>query len=138
MTVDIRVVAAVIERNGRYLVCRRPAHKRHGGRWEFPGGKVEDGESDLEAVRRELAEELRLDVRAIGAIRFTLRDPDSPFVIHFAEVDAAGEPVCLEHTALMWATPEEVCRLPLAPSDRQFAEHLARTLPLDLQPSVTE
>jgi 8-oxo-dGTP pyrophosphatase MutT (NUDIX family) len=49
------VVAAVIERDGRLLVCQRPAHKRHGGLWEFPGGKCDPGESDAEAARRELS-----------------------------------------------------------------------------------
>ncbi len=46
----VRVVAAVIEKDGKVLVCQRPTHKRHGGLWEFPGGKVERGESDFEAV----------------------------------------------------------------------------------------
>ena len=50
-----RVVASVIEVDGKLLVCQRPAHKRHGGLWEFPGGKIEPGESDFEAVERELA-----------------------------------------------------------------------------------
>jgi 8-oxo-dGTP diphosphatase len=41
----VRVLAAVIERDGKYLICRRPQHKRHGGLWEFPGGKFEAGET---------------------------------------------------------------------------------------------
>jgi 8-oxo-dGTP pyrophosphatase MutT (NUDIX family) len=56
------VLAAVIRRQDRYLVCRRPAHKRHGGLWEFPGGKLEPGETLLEAARRELREELGAEV----------------------------------------------------------------------------
>ena len=60
----IRVVAAVVERRGKYLVCRRPAHKRHADKWEFPGGKVHAGESDSDAIRRELDEELAVDARA--------------------------------------------------------------------------
>ncbi|MCK7504065.1 MAG: NUDIX domain-containing protein [Desulfobacterales bacterium] len=54
----IHVIAAVIRRDGRYLVGRRPDGKRHGGLWEFPGGKVDPGESRLEAAHRELGEEL--------------------------------------------------------------------------------
>ena len=57
----MRVLATVIRRDGRLLVCQRPSHKRHGGLWEFPGGKVEPGESDLAASRRELAEELGVE-----------------------------------------------------------------------------
>src|SRR5690606_20769929 len=62
----IRVLAAVIRRDGRWLVCRRPAHKRHGGLWEFPGGKLEPGESLLEAATRELEEELAVRVTGVG------------------------------------------------------------------------
>ncbi|HSG49130.1 MAG TPA: NUDIX domain-containing protein, partial [Longimicrobiales bacterium] len=57
----IPVIAAVIHRDGRYLVGRRPDDKRHGGLWEFPGGKLDPGESWLEAARRELSEELEMD-----------------------------------------------------------------------------
>ncbi len=56
MPPPIRVIAAVIRRGPELLVCRRPAHKRHGGLWEFPGGKCEPGESDADTARRELLE----------------------------------------------------------------------------------
>jgi mutator protein MutT len=117
----IRVVASVIEREGRLLVCERPAHKRHGGLWEFPGGKVEAGESDFEAVERELDEELDVRVLQVGAEEFSVADPGSHFVIAFLPVEIDGEPRCLEHAALAWVTAEELLSLPLAPSDRQFA-----------------
>ena len=58
----VAVIAAVIQRGDKYLLGQRPEFKRHGGLWEFPGGKVHDGESRLEAIRRELAEELALKV----------------------------------------------------------------------------
>ena len=58
----VAVIAAVIQRGDKYLLGQRPESKRHGGLWEFPGGKVHDGESRLEAIRRELAEELALKV----------------------------------------------------------------------------
>jgi 8-oxo-dGTP diphosphatase len=64
----IRVLASVIERDHRLLVCRRPLDKRHGGLWEFSGGKVREGESDLEAARRELREELAVEVTGVGAV----------------------------------------------------------------------
>jgi len=56
-----QVVAAVAVRRGRVLVCQRAAAKRHPGKWEFPGGKVERGETPARALRRELREELRVD-----------------------------------------------------------------------------
>jgi 8-oxo-dGTP diphosphatase len=119
----VRVVASVIERDGKLLVCLRPIHKRHGGLWEFPGGKVEDGESDFEAVRRELAEELDVNVMDVGPVQFSIADADSPFVIEFLPVTIAGQPRCCEHTALSWMRECELLGLPLAPSDRRYVLH---------------
>lgn len=121
---QVRVLAAVLARDGRLLVGRRPAHKRHGGRWEFPGGKVEPGESDAEALARELREELALGHARLGAERFALRDPDSPYLIVFVDAEAEGEPQPLEHDVLAWATPAELAAYDLAPSDAAFVRHL--------------
>lgn len=119
----IPVVAAVIRRGDRFLVCRRPAHKRHGGLWEFPGGKVHDGETLEEAVDRELREELGMSARTVSpTARFQSRDPASPFLILFVDVEATGDPMPLEHEELGWFTIEEFRALELAPSDRRFAE----------------
>ncbi len=121
----IPVVAAVIERDGRFLVGRRPENKRHGGLWEFPGGKLEPGESDLEGVRRELAEELRLEAVSTGRVLFVASDQGSPFSIRFVEVVVRGEPEALEHSELSWASPAGLAELPLAPTDARFVrEHL--------------
>ena len=105
-------------------VCRRPPHKRHGGLWEFPGGKCEPGESDAAAVRREMHEELGVLVLEVGAQRFAITDPGSPYLIAFVPAEIDGEPICHEHTALLWATPAELAALALAPSDRRFVEWL--------------
>jgi mutator protein MutT len=120
---QIRVVASVIHRDGRLLLCQRPAHKRHGGLWEFPGGKVEPGESDHQAVARELGEELDVSVTAVGTVEFSIADPGSHFVIEFLPVEIAGEPRCLEHAALAWVSDHELLGLQLAPSDRRYALH---------------
>lgn len=122
--VTIPVVAAVIARRGRYLVGRRPPEKRHGGLWEFPGGKLDPGEDWLEAVRRELREELRMEASAVGRLLLEVADPGSPFVISFVEVDATGDPTPLEHCAVGWYTPNELASLPLAPADARFVSRL--------------
>jgi len=119
------VLAAVIQRDDRYLVCRRPAHKRHGDLWEFPGGKLESGETHEDAARRELAEELGVDVQAVGNMLFAVADPGSEFVIEFVPVTIEGEPRCIEHSALRWLTLDELGELDLAPSDRRFVEFLS-------------
>lgn len=121
----IQVVAAVIERHGHYLVCRRPDDKRHGGLWEFPGGKVHEGEARADAVRRELAEELDLDATEVGALLFTSSDHGSAFVIEFVETRAVGEPVLHEHSDAGWFGPDELRDLPLAPADARFAAWLS-------------
>lgn len=117
----VRVVASIIERDARLLLCQRHVYKRHGGLWEFPGGKVEPGESDFEAVRRELAEELGVTVVSVGAVEFSVADPGSHFVIEFLPVEIEGDPACLEHAAHAWITEGELLNIPLAPSDRSYA-----------------
>jgi 8-oxo-dGTP diphosphatase len=121
----VRVVAAVVQREGRYLLGLRPRAKRHGGHWEFPGGKVQPGESTLGAARRELAEELDLRVVTLGRCRLSVRDDGSPFVIDFFDVEVEGSPTALEHEAVGWFTPDELRSLPLAPADARFAAGLA-------------
>ena len=120
----LRVVAAVIERDGKLLVCQRPAHKRHGGLWEFPGGKVEPGEDDRSALRRELSEELLVDVLDVGAELFRNDDHGSTFTIAFIPTTIAGEPQAIEHDAIAWASWEAVADMALAPSDRRFVQHV--------------
>jgi mutator protein MutT len=121
----VEVVAAVVRREGRWLVARRPAGKRHGGLWEFPGGKLRPGEDRRAAVARELREELGLDLRSLGQTRFSRRDPGASFVIHFVEAEVDGEPVAHEHEGLLWATRPELRSLALAPADRAFVEFVA-------------
>jgi 8-oxo-dGTP diphosphatase len=128
----IRVIAAVIERGENVLVCLRPTQKRHGGLWEFPGGKIEPGESDFEAARRELNEELGVDVVSVGEVEFSMHDPGSAFVIDFVTVEIDGEPACLEHADLAWVTDDELQTLPLAPSDHRYAAHRIRTTSRDV------
>ena len=124
-----RVVAAVIERDGRYLVGERPTNKRHGGLWEFPGGKLEFGETVFGAAKRELAEELGVQVLAVGEKLYAIEDPGSNFVIEFHSTQITGEPVCHEHSALVWASVDDLLPMALAPSDRKFVLHLNGTTP---------
>ncbi|MCL7928065.1 MAG: alpha/beta fold hydrolase [marine benthic group bacterium] len=122
----IDVLAAVIRREDRFLVCRRPAGKRHAGLWEFPGGKIAPGESRQDAAARELREELDLELLHSVESRYSFRDPDSPFVIHFMEVEAGGTPRPTEHEEIRWVAGPDLLDLPLAPADRAFAEWLTQ------------
>ena len=118
------VLAAVIRRGDRYLICQRPPHKRHGGLWEFPGGKLETNETLLDAATRELREELAVVARQVDASLLAVADPGSPFIIEFVPTLIEGEPTCLEHAEIRWALLEELSELPLAPSDRKFVDFI--------------
>jgi len=78
----------------------------------------------LDAIRRELIEELAVSTSHIGRTLFSSRDGDTPFVIHFVEVEIEGEPVPREHTEVAWVTPSELGALSLAPADAAFVGEL--------------
>lgn len=120
----IRVVAAVIHQHGKYLVCQRPARKRHALLWEFPGGKCEHGEDDADALRRELKEELDVRLLHAGSDLYSSRDDRSPFLIVFIQAAIEGTIRCSEHADFAWLTPSELAEIALAPSDRRFVEHV--------------
>lgn len=99
-------------------------HKHHGGLFEFPGGKLQKGESLTEAAERELREELGVALRELGPVCMSALDSAGEFLIHFAPATIVGEPQPIEHDELRWATIIELRMLPLAPSDRQFVDTL--------------
>lgn len=116
-----RVVAAVIERGNAVLICRRPEGKNHEGLWEFPGGKMDPGESIQEAVTRELAEELNVDARCVNHVLFSVTDQLSGYEIQFVPAQISGEPLALEHSEITWCDRNDLLGYALAPSDRAFA-----------------
>lgn len=125
-SLPIDVVAAVINRDNRYLVCQRPHHKKHGGLWEFPGGKCEGQESFAETISRELFEEIRVNVVGVGRVLFSAIDPEGAFTINFQEVVISGDPVALEHSDLRWLSIEEMDSIELAPTDLLFTRFLTQ------------
>ena len=122
---EILVVAAIIRRGDTVLLGRRPDHKRYGGLWEFPGGKIDDGETDVAAVTRELLEEFGVETISVGKVVYECRDPGSPFRVLFLEVGVRGEVEPTEHTEIGWFEPESIPTAELAPCDARFVvEHL--------------
>ncbi|MCF7687733.1 MAG: (deoxy)nucleoside triphosphate pyrophosphohydrolase [Cephaloticoccus sp.] len=116
----IPVVCVLIERDGRVLLAQRPPHKHLGGKWEFPGGKVETSESTEAAIVREIWEELGCLLILTEALpRFTHAYAETiemiPFVGHLAP-DSPG-PTAHEHVALQWLLPTDIAAVDLAAAD---------------------
>jgi len=123
------VVAAVIERRGRYLLAQRPRDRAHGGLWEFPGGKVNRDENFAQALARELAEELVMQDCDIGQVLAVLHDDEQRLRLHFIAVATRSAPIALEHEALGWFLPQEARALDLAPLDKAFLENFDAAVP---------
>jgi len=125
----VRVVAAVIRRDGRILVTRRLPGGPLGGLWEFPGGKVEPEESEPDALRREISEELGCDV-AVGGLLFR-HAHDYPHIhVDLAFYDCAlppgSEPRCLGVAELAWAEPDRLAEFAFCPADVAVLDRIAR------------
>lgn len=116
----VPVIAVVMVKEKACLLCKRQTHKRHGDLWEFPGGKIKKGESLEDAARREVKEELGVELIVIRDLLGTIRDPHSPYLIHFVEADISGEPKALEHQEIGWFKANDLQNLPLAPADAAF------------------
>ena len=118
------VSAAVVLREGRVMLCQRKPGVHNGLKWEFPGGKLEPGESPEEALARELSEELSVGVR-VGHIADAVyhRYPDREVLVLFymCEIES-GEPACVDCNAVAWARIEDVTSYDFAGADRVFVE----------------
>ncbi|RDD31573.1 8-oxo-dGTP diphosphatase MutT [Prosthecochloris sp. ZM] len=104
-------MCAIIERDGRFLIAQRPARKSLGLKWEFPGGKVEAGESDCGALHRELMEELQIRVRVVEPLTPVHHDYKSfslELVPFRCELLDGSKPTPHEHEALEWITLDEI------------------------------
>ena len=120
------VAAALIGLDGRVLMQRRRRGAEHGGLWEFPGGKVEPGESLVESLCREIKEELGIALApdALLPLSFAAA-PDQPYVILLYSCRKwHGTPACLDGEEIGWFAPEQVLNLPMPPLDVPLAQAL--------------
>ncbi len=124
----IRVAAAILEDAGRILACRRRADQKHPLKWEFPGGKVEPGEEPLEALRRELDEELGIRVDSAEEItRYPFRYPETPpvLLIFYRVSRYSGAMRNRIFAEMRWAAPRELAELDFLEGDVDFVRRLA-------------
>jgi 8-oxo-dGTP diphosphatase len=130
------VAAALIDRNGSVLMQRRPCEAVHGALWEFPGGKVDKGESPESALVRELREELAIDVEpgdleplAFASGTGAAQAGAQPLVILLYTCRTwSGEPHCLEGAEITWIEPAAIAALAMPPLDYPLAAQLAEAM----------
>ena len=118
----IDVVAALIWKNNRFMICQRPAHKARGLLWEFVGGKVEPGETKEQALIRECREELAVAL-SIGEEFMAVIHEYPDLTVHltlFNATIAEGEPQKLEHNDIQWITPSEIPNYKFCPADKEI------------------
>ena len=121
------VTAAVIERDGAYLVTRRQRGVHLEGYWEFPGGKCDTGESLEDCLRRELQEELGTDARVDAEILSVTHEyPERVIELHFLRCTLRGEPTPLLGQEMLWVARGQLRTLQFPPADDELIARLER------------
>ena len=122
ITMVTEVVAALVWRDDKFMICQRPAHKARGLLWEFVGGKVEPGETKEQALIRECREELAVTISVDDAFMDVTHEyPD--LTVHLTLFNATiskGKPQKLEHNDIKWITPSEIPNYEFCPADEEI------------------
>jgi 8-oxo-dGTP diphosphatase len=124
-----RVVAALIFKNGEVLVCQRTRHQTMPLKWEFPGGKIEDGEQPRDALRRELEEELGIDARIgdeVARIRHDYKNGSAVELRFFVVREYKGEIENKIFRDMRWAKRSELPAYDFLEADRELVQDLAK------------
>jgi len=123
----IVVSAGIVSRNGKIMLCQRRPGDRMELKWEFPGGKLEQGESPQQALERELREELAIETRTgrIFDVHHEASDDREILILFFRSELVSGEPQTIECNAIHWVAPARLTEYDLAPADMAVAKLLA-------------
>ena len=122
----VEVVAALIWKNNKFMICQRPAHKTRGLLWEFVGGKVEPGETKEQALIRECREELDV-LLSVDDIFMEVTHEYPDLTVHLTLFNATiseGEPQKLEHNDIQWISPSEIPNYEFCPADEAILEKI--------------
>ncbi len=120
------VVAAIVERDGWFLLTERPDGTHLSGHWEFPGGKVDAHETHADALRREVFEELDAVVD-VGALAHTVTHayPEKTVQLFFYRCELRGEPKPMMGQQMRWVQRGELAQLPFPEADRELIKLLS-------------
>ena len=124
----VQVVAALIRKGNTFMICQRPAHKARGLLWEFPGGKIEPGETGPEALIRECREELGVTL-SVGDVFYEVDHVYPDITIHLTLYNAAvaeGSPQLLEHNDLRYISPSEIDGYDFCPADVDILKEIRK------------
>ena len=122
------VTAAVIRRDGHILICRRRAEQDHPGKWEFPGGKLEPGETAALSLRRELQEELQIEAhigREIASYEYSYPGRQPIRLVFFEVTEYSGSPDYSHFQEACWAAPKDLPTFDFLEGDVEFVKQLA-------------
>lgn len=120
------VMAAVVQREGRYMICRRGPGRRLEGVWEFPGGKLEVGETPEQGLARELREELKIETQVGRILDAQLESEFNEFLILYYLVRITeGAPALTEHSEIRYVLPGELMEYEFSTADAKVAAKLA-------------
>lgn len=126
MKKTIQVVGAVIHKNNKILCAKRPSDKSLANYWEFPGGKIEQGETEREALEREIQEELKCEISVQEKIITTIHEYDFAIIslttFHCELI--SGTPTLTEHQEIKWLEVSKLDQLEWAPADIPAVEKI--------------
>ena len=131
MSPQVDVVIGIVMRRGKILICQRRQNDALGGYWEFPGGKIEPGESHEQCLERELAEELAIRVRPLRAMDIIeFEYPKARIRLHpYLCEHVAGEPQALASQQAAWVSPTELQNYQFPRANDGLIADLARQFP---------
>ena len=127
----IKVVAALIEKNGKYLIARRSTGDENVlGKWEFPGGKVKEEETEEHAIEREIKEEFEMDVKAISFITNNVCEyPNKTIDLRLYECKyLSGKFHLHDHSEYKFVDKDEIINFDLCPADIPLAKYIKKVL----------
>ena len=121
------VSAGIAIRDGKIMLCQRKPKGCYGLKWEFPGGKLEPGESPEQALERELREELSVETRTgrIFDVQYSCENDHELLILFFYTEILSGEPQTVDCHAITWTDREKLLSFDLAPNDIRVAARLA-------------